>query len=146
MIEQLLKDATENPRLFVWRGPLDRQRVSAWSASNQIQIPPDLQQLWIATGGGDIFESETILSPLANDPEYDIDVIDQHYWNSGVDAGLLIFHVGTWISAVRSEAPYYISMGTEKYSVVGEFDDLDSWYCATVRKEYAERYGLAGPI
>lgn len=134
MIERLMKDAAERPRVFEWRGPIEAERVNLWSQSSSVRIPLDLRQLWIATGGGGIFESETILSPSEDDSEYSIASANQSFWNSGGQRNLLLFHTGTWISAVRSERPFYVSMETETFTTVAEFEDLDSWYVGLVRK------------
>ena len=143
MIEQLLNDAREHPRLFLWRGALNPEEIDKWSSPNHVQIPVGLKQLWAATGGGEIFESETILSPLTSDPEYDIEATNEFYWRSGVDRSLLVFHVGAWLSAVRNEPPNYVALDTVKFATRAEFRDIDAWYVDGVRKEYAQRYGLA---
>ena len=142
MIDQILKDASERPQIFVWRGPLDLEKVNAWLSHNQVNIPPDLKELWIVTGGGDIFESETLLSPLETDPSYDIEAVNRFHWQSGLDKSLLIFHVGTWISAVRNEPPHFVSFSLGDVEKKMEFKDFDAWYRQTVRREFAQRYGL----
>ena len=57
---------------------------------------------------------------------------------------LLVFHVGSLISAVRNEKPHYVSLSTDTFDMKAEFGDLDAWYLQTLRKEYAQRYGLEG--
>ena len=143
MIEQLLKDASEHPRIFIWRGPLDSRKIDTWSSPNRVEIPMGLRQLWTVTGGGDIFESETILSPLTKDPEFDIEAVNEFYWEQGVEKKLLIFHVGAWLSAVRNASPCYVSFNTENFATRAEFGDFDAWYVEGMREEYAQRYGLA---
>ena len=143
MIDEILHDGMQLPRVFLWRGPLNPKLVDEWISPNRVHIPRDLKELWIATGGGDIFETETILCPLTTDPEYDIMEVNQLYWKSGVDKNLLIFHIGTWVSAVRNDAPKFVSWSTEDTKNMMQFDSLSAWYCQTLRKEYGQRYGLA---
>jgi len=40
--------------------------------------------------------------------------------------------------------PRYVTVNPNTYKVTGEFDSLDHWYRNTLRKEFAERYGLRG--
>ena len=142
MIDQILKDAIEQPRLFLWCGALDETKINEWIPPNRVQVPLDLRKLWSVTGGGEMFETETLLSPFASDPDYDINMRNEFYWKSGVDKTLLVFHIGTWISAIRDNTPHFISFKENEMENKMQFESIDAWYCQTLRKEYANRYDL----
>lgn len=61
----LLDDARRRPELFVWNGGIDAARLDTWLQSRHLNVPGDLRFFWIQTGGGDFFESETVLAPSA---------------------------------------------------------------------------------
>ncbi len=89
-----------------------------------------------------MFESETLLSPFAVNPEYDINARNEFYWTSGVDKTLLVFHCGTWISAIRDSAPHFVSFKEDEMENKLQFESVSAWYSQTLRREYANRYGL----
>ena len=60
----ILDDAHLRPDLFVWSGQIDHERLVAWVQQHGWSIPGDLFELWVKTGGGDFFESETPGAPL----------------------------------------------------------------------------------
>ncbi len=59
----ILKDAELRPELFSWFGAIDRKEIDEWLHSNSLMAPEDLKEFWSETGGGDIYESETIFRP-----------------------------------------------------------------------------------
>ena len=143
MINQILEDAFTHPQIFLWCGALDREKLDRWKAPNQVEIPLDLIRLWSVTGGGEMFETEALLSPFATDPEYDITAKNNLYWESGIDKELLVFHCGTWISAVRNASPHFTSFKEHDSGNQLYFQTVDAWYRETLRQEYQKRYGLS---
>jgi hypothetical protein len=64
MSERLLADAKAAPDLFSWNGSISRDLLEDWVAALRWRIPSDLVEFWVATGGGEVFESERLLRPL----------------------------------------------------------------------------------
>jgi hypothetical protein len=64
MNDLILQDAQAAPHLFFWNGPVDRREIDEWTARRGWLIPDDLSEFWATTGGGEIFEGETLLRPL----------------------------------------------------------------------------------
>jgi hypothetical protein len=111
-------------------------------------LPSDLLDFWCATGGGDIFESETILRPaVSQSPNScfvtgdDTDTQNSAHRNAGMPAGLFIFHIGSFLSAIVLENQRYVTLRND-YSIESEFVSLDDWYLRSLRAEFSERYGL----
>lgn len=142
-ITTLRSDTEERPKAFCWYGAIPPEALRQWLERRTLQVPGDLEDLWRWRGGGVIFESEEILAPLGGDEHaLDWDEVNQAHHRSGLPEALSVFHEGTWVSAVRAEAPCYIALERDTYATAGEFECLDEWYCATIRKEFAERYDL----
>lgn len=139
------RDAATHPKAFVWYGALPIDRLKAWAAERSLRVPGDLMDLWSTLGAGEMFESEEILVPY-DGPEYaaDFDGWNERHHAAGLPAGLFVFHEGTWLSAVRAHEPCYVTLNSHTYAVIDAFSSLQEWYEGTVRKEFAERYGL-GP-
>jgi hypothetical protein len=62
----LQQDQGLRPLLFVWNGPISAERLDTWLGERGLEIPDDLVEFWRETGGGDLFESETILGPFGD--------------------------------------------------------------------------------
>ena len=141
----LTDDARARPDLFIWNGRMERTQLESWLASNKwiVSCPRDLLTFWQETGGGDIFESETILGPLG-DPEMgdELAAVNRAMKERGMPESFLVFHVGLVTSAVYMPSGNYVELASEGFRVVRRFASLDEWYRSTLRAEYAQRYGL----
>jgi hypothetical protein len=59
----ILKDAESRPDLFTWFGAIARGQIEVWLRSSNLEVPDDLLDFWTKTGGGDLFECETMFRP-----------------------------------------------------------------------------------
>ncbi len=138
-------DARLRPDLFRWNGRMDPATLRAWLAANQWSgpCPSDLLFFWQETGGGDVFETETILGPLG-DPQMgdDIASVNCAMRSRGLPARFLVFHTGLLVSAVDTEVGDYVELESSSFHVLRRFASLDEWYRATLRKEYRQRYRM----
>jgi hypothetical protein len=146
----ILKDAEARSDLFQWFGAIERDEIESWMRTKQFSVPSDLVELWSLTGGGDLFESETIFRPTsirssmpyfveASDP---VDSANEQRVVNGMPKSYLAFHDGLFLSAVRlydQRAVTLTAMGQE----TGDFSSLDDWYLRTLRAEFGRRYGLS---
>jgi hypothetical protein len=141
MIELILRDADLRPDLFKWRGKLSISELERWEREHSVPLPKDLKQLWSIRGGGDLFESETVLQPFGA-AEYDlISSVSETFWKRGLHAESYVFHTGLWDSVFQKSDGTLSSLESTDLSRKSKFQDLDDWYKA-LRAEYAERYGL----
>jgi len=119
--------------------------LQAWLAGNEWLgvCPSDLLLFWQETGGGDVFETETILGP-SGDPQMgeDIGSVNRAMRSRGMPTRFLIFHIGSLVSAADTEAGDYVELEESTFRVLRRFATLDEWYVATLRQEYRQRYGL----
>jgi hypothetical protein len=59
----LVQDAQKVPRILSPFGAILLEENQDWLRRTGLVLPPDLIELWQQTGGGDVFECETILRP-----------------------------------------------------------------------------------
>jgi hypothetical protein len=143
----LLQDAEQVPRLFFPFGAIPEEELQAWLRRSGLALPADLIELWRLTGGGDLFESETIFRPTVPSApngcfvEDGIEEINTGHASDGKPGGLYIFQQGAFLSAVRMADQKYVTL-TKNYAVQDSFPSLDEWYMRTLRAEFGERYGL----
>ena len=143
----LLQDTQRVPRVFSPFGARPPAELRDWLLRNAFALPPDLIDLWQLTGGGDIFESETIFRPtVASVPnrcfvEDEIEGRNAEHTARGKPSELYIFQEGAFLSAVRLSDQKFVTLA-DGYSVRNSFDSLDEWYVRTLRAEFGERYGL----
>ncbi|MGH9523782.1 MAG: hypothetical protein ACRD3E_14740 [Terriglobales bacterium] len=141
-------DERINPRAFCWFGAIPRREVDHWCEESGFALPHDLLEFWSVTGGGDLFESETVLRPNVVQPPNaaflagdDVHSRNNDFRGNGLPPHLLIFQVGAFVSAIDMRTRKYVTLGAD-YSVRDEFNTFDDWYTRTVRLEFGERYGL----
>lgn len=138
----LMQDAARHPQLFVWNGAIESNQLEVWLQEHQLNLPQDLIELWKQTNGGDLFESETILSPFGNDSlGDDIESVNEFHYSQGMSKSYLLFHLGTGLSAIRLSDGYYVKLD-ESYQEIAQFQSLDDWYRDKLRAEYGRRYNL----
>jgi hypothetical protein len=142
VIDRILHDSQVHPSLFFWRGLLSISAIEDWERKEALIAPRDLRQLWSLKGGGDLFESETILQPFGAD-EYDlIESVSSVSWGKGLSTDYCVFHTGIVESVFRKSDGALFSLGSADLNELTQFRDLDEWYLKTLRTVYAERYGL----
>ena len=137
----LLVDAKDQPRAFRWNGSVPRQRIDEWPADRGWRVPGELIELWTEVGGGELFESETILQPCLHG-EDDIDEENEQLIPLGLPFDLMVFHRGMCISAVDQSSGEVIVLEPETFGETGRFASVDDWYRQLIRREFADRYGL----
>jgi len=84
MIDKLLSDGKKYPNAIWWFGAIDGIELEKWITDKKLNVPSDLKQLWIQTGGGELFESEYILSPFPYRVYSDFDDENQKYQSLGM--------------------------------------------------------------
>ncbi len=141
----IFEDAAVRPDLFHWFGVAEDE-FEVWLAALPLRVHPGVVGFWRRTGGGDVFESETLLGPLASETDNVLKVNELH-WNKGLPRDLLVFHTGYCLSAssvdTRRHRNRLVVLKPESFEVTDSFDTFNEWYRSTLRSEFAERYGLA---
>jgi hypothetical protein len=119
----LLQDAQRVPNVFDPFGAIPTAELGEWLRQNGLVLPSDLIELWELTGGGDIFESETVFRPIASlIPNSSFVEDDIESRNAAHSAKVTL---------------------TNDYVPQNSFGSLDDWYIHTLRAEFGERYGLS---
>jgi hypothetical protein len=143
----LLRDAEVVPSVFQPFGAIPTAELREWVRRNALVLPSDLIELWEATGGGDIFDSETIFRPtVPSIPNTcfvadDIEGRNAAHAAEGKPSGFYIFQQGAFLSAIRLSDQKFVTL-TENYAIENSFGSFDEWYVQTLRAEFGARYGL----
>jgi hypothetical protein len=144
----LLQDAQSVPGVLCPFGAIPMAELREWLHQNSLVLPSDLIELWELTGGGDIFDSETVFRPTVPSVpnaffvQDDIESRNATHAAKGKPAGIYVFQQGTFLSAIRLSDQKFVTL-TNDYTVNNSFGSLDDWYIRTLRAEFGERYGLA---
>jgi hypothetical protein len=145
MLPTIYEDALAHPLLFHWFG-VSGPDFEAWLTAFPLRIHPGLVEFWRRTGGGDFFESETILGPLVADKSNNVLAQNEYHWSKGLSRKMLIFHIGLNVSASfvdqRRHRNRLVLLKPDSYDVEKSFDTFNAWYRENLRSEYAVRYGL----
>ncbi len=143
MIDQLEKDRAVRPDLFDFFGAIKPEKLNEWLRERRLIVPSDLRDFWRESGGGDLFESETVLGPFGPaDLDDDVDGMSRYQWQKGMTPDWLVFHKGLGLSVVIMSSGKYANAREESFAVQQTFESLENWYIHFIRKEYAQRYGL----
>jgi hypothetical protein len=141
------RDAELKPRLFFWEGAISRTHLKGLIDKQGWTLPSDLFNLLTLTGGGEIFESETILGPFRDaDLGDNLFTYNEELRGRGLPEGYVVFHTGMAVSAVRLIDGRYVELGLDNFHEREEFESLEDWYLRLIRAEYAERYGLSTQV
>lgn len=135
---KLFRDASTRPELFVWNGAIDDQAFKLWLRP-LCHAPFQLVELWKQTGGGEIFETETILGPRLDETDSSLIARNAVLRGEGLPEPYVVFHEGIFLSAFRPGG--LIVELDERFQEVRRFVSFDDWY-RSIRGEFAERYGL----
>ena len=142
MIDLILRDSQSHPDIFIWRGPLLASAIEDWEHMHLLSAPEDLRQLWCLKGGGDLFESETLLQPFGAE-DYDlIESVSSVFWGKGLSTDYFVFHTGIVDSVFRKSDGALFSLGSSDLHQMSQFRGLDEWYVSTLPSVFAEKYGL----
>ena len=142
MKKTILTDAEQMPHLFHWNGAINRQLLFEWFETRKLKIPRDLFDFYCITGGGTIFEGETILGPNGNKKlGDDLEETNRYHWENGMSKNYLIFHTGLDLTVVDTNTLEYVVIGNNYHSQ-SRYKNFDEWYLNHLRNEYASRYDL----
>jgi hypothetical protein len=139
MIGSLERDVRLAPNAFDWLGSTGVAPLTEWLDRNGRRVPEDLVTLWARTGGGDMFETEEVLSPSATG-DHDLEAVNRRLWAAGLAEEHLVFHSGLYLTAVDSRGAI-VRIDRDRLEPVGAFDSIGDWY-ADLRREYGRTYGL----
>jgi hypothetical protein len=145
MNDELRADYGAAPHLFYWREPIPLSALQQWVHESRLLVPDALLDLWHWSGGGDWFDTETILRPEIDGADGDgVETMNQFLQSQGLSDQYLVFNTGAFLSAVRQSDGHIIWLGEANgYRERLDFGSLEEWYTQLVRAEYAEVYGLA---
>lgn len=141
----ILRDAAAAPDVFRWNGAVGLQALRDWLAEKGWPVPADLLEFWQVTGGGEIFESELLLPPVASPgARYGVGAVTAWYRHHGLGKDLVVFHQGFGLTAVNVVTGTYVYFDSdvETLRITAEYVSMNHWYAETVRSEYGDRYGL----
>jgi hypothetical protein len=136
----IFDDAAAHPRLFLWFGAPSADQLRAVSAAF-VQLPQGLLHFWKLTGGGDVFESETILGP-AGINEDNVLAATRRLQSQGLSKDYCLFHRGLTTTVVDLIAGRFQVVDEKFRPLRSSIETFDDWYESVLRKEYAQRYGL----
>lgn len=139
MTSSFEQDLRFAPNAFNWRGSTEVEPITEWLEAHGRHVPQDLIRLWARTGGGDMFETEEVLSPTATG-DHDLEAVNRRLWAAGLAEELLVFHLGLYVTAVDL-SERVVRIDPDRLEPVGFFNSIDDWY-ADLRAEYARSYGL----
>lgn len=93
-----------------------------------------------------MFETETMLGPLASDDLENVLKVNEVHWSSGMPRDMVLFHVGSFHSVSyvdrRRHRNRILTLKHGTYEVERHFDTLTDWYLQAVRGEFRERHDL----
>jgi hypothetical protein len=140
---QIFEDARLRPQLFIWYGPPTAASFQAWrQTAFGSMFPEDLVDFWKATGGADIFETESIFGPLEV-PVWGDQLAERNQFlvTKGLPANTVAIHQGCDLTLVDLRTFDYAIVDRDSFREISRFQSFEQWYLA-LRSEYAERYGL----
>jgi len=131
MIAQLKKKSKENPKMFSPFGGIDKKLLTNELSKYNFKFPNELVQFWEAYGSTDLFQVETILSPIHSDNEfiYDIIEINDFLHQKGLNENYIVFHENAAeVSAFEKHTHKVAIISNKDYRIKRQFDNLGQWF------------------
>ncbi|HEX4321780.1 MAG TPA: hypothetical protein VHZ52_12790 [Acidobacteriaceae bacterium] len=145
MLSSIYEDALARPDLFHWFGIVETD-FDLWLQSLEFRVHPGLVSFWRRTGGGDVFESETLLGPLRPDDSENVLKMNEFHWEKGMPRDLILFNTGCFCSASKVDWPRHrnllVTLKPGSYAIERKFSTFSDWYLQTLRSEFGGRYEL----
>jgi hypothetical protein len=139
VIEQIERDVLAAPDAFDLAGPVDRAHVERALIALAHPATESLRELWTTFGGGEMFETEELLGPVAS-AVYGLEERNAELTRSGLSPDLLVFHAGLHVTAVSKDGGVVV-LDPDSLVVVRTLGSLGDWY-RDLRSEYGASYGL----
>jgi hypothetical protein len=140
MIGRLRQDIAEAPHAFDLGGPVEPAAIDQATAALDHPATESLRELWSVFGGGDMFETEELLSPTTGGL-YSLVEQNDELRRAGLPAELLVFHRGLHMTAAGPSGSL-VALEPETFDEIRRYDSLAEWY-DDLRREYAATYGLS---
>src|SRR6202521_2495816 len=130
MLELLKADIARHAKAVFLNGPIPQAELETWLVARSLTVPDDLKRVWCETGGGDMFESETIHGPYGKvELADDVDSVNQFHRQRGLPAGWLVIATGMGeLPVLRMSVGEYANVSYDSYHVTGCFVSLLEWY------------------
>jgi len=131
VLELIHEQQKTNPSLLFAYGKIEETKLANELQKINYKFPNELIGFWKEFGGGDLFETETILSPfpIANEFIYDIQTINQFHYSIGLDKNYIIFQEnGSQMTAFDKQTNALVVLSKEDYSIENKFDNFENWF------------------
>lgn len=129
--ETLKKELKKNPDIFVPYGKINKRILVEELQKYKFNFPKELIKFWINYGGGDLFETETILSPIPSESEfvYDIRKINDFRYKNGLNKRYIIFQENaSEMTAFDKETNEIVVLDKDKYKIEERFENINKWF------------------
>ncbi len=140
---KIIEDSILHPDLFHWNSQITPQELEKWLKIKNIKVDKELFDFWCQTGGGDLFESETIHGPWGNkELVEDLESVNKYYWQKGMPKNYLLIHEGIANTVIEMNTFQYIVTNEEFIEIVYKYSTFSEWYEKYLRFFFQERYNL----
>lgn len=129
--ETLQKELKVNPNIFVPYGRINKRILKNELQKYHFNFPKELIKFWINYGGGDLFETETILSPIPSEKEfvYDIKKINNFRHENGLSDKYIVFQENaSEMTAFDKETNEIVILNKDKYEIEERFENINTWF------------------
>lgn len=117
------------PRSFFPFGKVDSFTLDNEIRKYSFKFPDELVSIWKEYGGGDLYQTETILYPLQNDKIDNVVDLNNAYWADGMPRNNFVFHIGTGgVTAFNLETGEVINLNTDNWNVTCRYLSFVDWF------------------
>jgi hypothetical protein len=132
MITETIKRAlSENPHIIFPYGAIEPEKLKSGLSKMNYQFPKELFDFWVEFGGGDLFETETILSPIPSDNEFIYDIINTNdfKYKNGLSHKYITFQENaSYMAAFDKETNEIVIIAKDNYQEEERFNNFNAWF------------------
>jgi len=131
MIKELKNKMKNYPQILIYYGGIKKNLLKKELSKYSFEFPKELIEFWIEFGSGDLFQTETILSPIPSDKDYILDIIEINNFlhNKGLDKNLIVFHENaSEVSAFDVVTQKISIISNTNYLTKKQLENIDKWF------------------
>ena len=133
MTKTVKKTLRKKPYMLFEFGLPNKKELDKELKKHDFAFPKELVKFWKTYGGGDLFETETILYPLDTDnTEYDsMPLMNRFFEEKGFNNDYYIFHTNnSTLAAFHKKTHEIVVFGNEltKFRIERHYKNIDEWF------------------
>jgi len=131
IVETIKQTLKKNPNILFPYGKINNRELKKELNKYEFKFPKELILFWNEFGGGDLFEVETMLSPIFTSDALKENIIEinNYYLKQGLDSELFVFETNNaQITTFNKKTHEIFVLHIHNLILRNQFKDIKQWF------------------